>query len=437
MPCGIAVCTSEGRIVSANQRLTDWVNPTQNRPLEGEMIATLFSKAGQIYFQTHVSLLIAVQGYISEIAMNLRRPERDYLPVFLSAQTIKDADENLDQIIFAIFDASDRQTYERELNFKRQKAQELASLLDISPDAIVTIDANHRLQSWNPAAKRLFGYSQSEILDKHLRFLFGDEQGEELLAAIKLEKNGTFICETVCLASDGTEIPVELNVSLGFEHEGKMATSVLIIRDITQRKIDENSLKVLMREVDHRSKNLLAIVQSIARQTKKHSSSEQFLQTFNERIDSLAQNQTMLVENNWTGMGLSELVTAQIRHLETAYQNRFVTSGPQVWLAPRAAQAVGMALFELSTNAIKYGAASNDTGVVTINWQKNGADSDHLVLSWIETGGPSVLSPKNTGFGSQVICGILESQLEAKVDTDFLESGFSWQLTVSLANLLR
>ncbi|MFZ0572649.1 MAG: HWE histidine kinase domain-containing protein [Rhodomicrobium sp.] len=199
--------------------------------------------------------------------------------------------------------------------------------------------------------------------------------------------------------------------------------------EITERKHQEEQIKLLMAEVNHRSKNMLAVVQSIARQTaatKPHD----FIERFGERIRALAASQDLLVENDWKGVDLAELVCSQLAHFKDLIGTRINLKGSQVLISPSAAQTIGMALHELATNAGKFGALSNRTGRVEVEWSLNcvEAGEETFTMSWRETGGPPVKAPERRGFGSAIIGSLAESSLCARVELDFPASGLSWRL---------
>jgi PAS domain S-box-containing protein len=169
--------------------------------------------------------------------------------------------------------------------------------------------------------------------------------------------------------------------------------------DIHERKLGEERQRLLINELNHRVKNTLATVQAIAFQTLKGDVSlEEARARFEARLLALSRAHNMLTERNWEGATLSQVVAESVGHL--AGPNRFDVQGPRIWLAPRAALALALALHELSTNAAKYGALCGDAGRVSIAWDQEG---DQLRLVWKEEGGPSISAPPSRGFGSRLI----------------------------------
>jgi PAS domain S-box-containing protein len=204
------------------------------------------------------------------------------------------------------------------------------------------------------------------------------------------------------------------------------------IQDITERKEREEKEQLLMREINHRAKNMLSVVDAIAHQTATKNP-EDFVERFSERIQALSANQDLLVRNEWNGVEIEDLVRAQLAHFADLIGSRIAMHGPKLRLNPAAAQAIGLALHELSTNAGKYGALSTDAGRVDVSW---GTDRDTLTISWTEREGPPVSAPKRRGFGTIVMETMAARSVDGKVDLSYPPSGLIWRLTCPAANAL-
>jgi two-component sensor histidine kinase len=187
-----------------------------------------------------------------------------------------------------------------------------------------------------------------------------------------------------------------------------------------------------MREINHRAKNMLSVVDAIAHQTATRSP-EDFVERFSERIQALSANQDLLVRNEWNGVEVADLVRAQLAHFADLIGSRIAVRGPKQRLKPASAQAIGLALHELATNAGKYGALSTDTGRVDVRW---GTGSDSFTMSWTERDGPPVSPPKRRGFGTIVMEAMAERSVNGTVELDYAPSGLGWRLTCPAANAL-
>jgi PAS domain S-box-containing protein len=207
--------------------------------------------------------------------------------------------------------------------------------------------------------------------------------------------------------------------------------------DITDRKNAENHIRFLMGEVNHRSKNLLSVVQSIAMLSSKIADPATFALDLSKRISGLAACQDLLINSEWMGVDVGKLVRAQLGPFGDLLDRRILLSGPSFRLSAPAAQALGMALHELATNASKYGSLSNDAGLVRIEWSVAPAeDKSAFLMHWSEEGGPSVTAPTRKGFGQKVIVAMVETAVGGKVDIDYRETGVRWTLRAPIQSTL-
>lgn len=202
--------------------------------------------------------------------------------------------------------------------------------------------------------------------------------------------------------------------------------------DITEGKEGEAHLRLLLRELTHRSKNLLAVIQAMARQTARHAgSTEAFLTQFGDRLQALAASHDLLVRESWHGAALQELVQSQLAAYIDRDRNQITIDGPVVALKPEAAQNLGLALHELAANAARFGALSVPEGKVSILWQRAPTDEGEAVaLDWHEELGPKVRMRRKRGFGSMVIERNLALALEAKVDLAFDPEGLRCRIVI-------
>ena len=204
--------------------------------------------------------------------------------------------------------------------------------------------------------------------------------------------------------------------------------------DITEQREAERRIELLLMEVNHRSKNLLSVVQSMARRTA--STSEDFIPRLEKRIAALSANQDVLVQRSWSPVPLRELVDAQLLFLEQAASQTEIV-GPDVVIQSSTAEALSMALHELATNAEKYGAFSTPGGLVKISWDVGGTGTDaEFVLRWTESGGPPVPQNGKPGFGTRIIRDVPKGRLRGEVETEYAPQGFRFTLRCPAANVL-
>lgn len=207
--------------------------------------------------------------------------------------------------------------------------------------------------------------------------------------------------------------------------------------DITRRKEQEDHIRFLLREVSHRSKNLLAIIQAMATQTAKTSTNyEAFQARFSQRLQGIASSHDLLVNQNWMGVDLGILVRAHLRPFVEDRSGQLEIAGPRFLLKPEAAQSLGLALHELATNATKFGALSATGGKVQIAWAiLPDTAGSHFEFYWRENGGPRVSPPERKGFGHVVFERMIAQALKATVDVSYLEDGLVWSLKAPLGSV--
>lgn len=203
------------------------------------------------------------------------------------------------------------------------------------------------------------------------------------------------------------------------DESGKVISLIGVLQDITERKTAEAQRETLVAELDHRIKNVLASVQSMALQSaRKAPSLEAFLKTFQGRLKAMASAHTLLTATRWRGASIQHIVAAELSS-HSRGQTRW--EGPEITLTPRATNALALALHELAANAVKYGALSTENGHVDVRWR--GRAEGGFVLQWIESGGPVVSQPTREGFGRTLLNRVSGRELGGEVALEFLATG--------------
>jgi two-component sensor histidine kinase len=230
--------------------------------------------------------------------------------------------------------------------------------------------------------------------------------------------------DLVARRADGTTFPVDIMLS-PLKHLAEPMV-LAVVRDMTERQTAE---QLLRREVNHRAKNILSVVQAMVQQTKA-SSCQEYVSRLKERIRGLSASYDLLVKNEWQCASLTELVRGQLAHFGDLLDVRIAVHGPELRIKSAAAQAIGMALHELATNAAKYGALSTDAGNVDITWRLERTDDDghRFTMEWSENGGPTVVPPTRRGFGWRVLYQLTKMSLEADVALEYPPTGVVWRL---------
>ena len=221
--------------------------------------------------------------------------------------------------------------------------------------------------------------------------------------------------------------------------DGKAVRMAGTARDITERKHWEEHTQLLMREITHRSKNLLAVIQAMARQTRVGSRTvADFEARFSDRLQALAASHDLLVQRDWHGVPIADLVNSQLAHYLDQHASQIEISGQKMIVTPEAAQNIGLAVHELSTNAAKYGALSVPGGAVQVEWacSANGDGEPRFQMTWSERGGPPVSPPEQRGFGQVVMEQLTARALQGTADLQFHPEGVRWTLDIPASHIL-
>ncbi|TFF23083.1 histidine kinase [Jiella endophytica] len=201
--------------------------------------------------------------------------------------------------------------------------------------------------------------------------------------------------------------------------------------DITDQKRREETLKTLLRELSHRSKNLLAIIQSLASQTARHSLTvPEFLVRFRGRIQSLSYSQDIVTDADWRGADLESLVTTQVERYAPDGMDQIEFRPVDVYLSPTASLHVGLALHELAVNAASYGSLSVPGGKVFIEARVEGGEDAGLLIIWQERGGPRVRAERDARFGTSTLERIVPNAVGGEARLEYLPEGIRYTLTV-------
>jgi PAS domain S-box-containing protein len=321
---------------------------------------------------------------------------------------------------------------------ERSQAEErfrwLASIVESSDDAIIGENIDGMITSWNNGAERLFGYTADEVLDKPVTILFPPDRHDEELAILERVKRGERLdhYETIRHRKDGSSIDVSLTISPVKNAEGKIVGASKIARDISERKRAEAREKMLMAELDHRVKNVLARVAVVATSSRHASSSmDEFAQSLDGRIKAMGAAHALLSKSGWRGVELDAIVRNQLAPYAT--DTNATSSGPDVVLTTIATQVVAMVLHELVTNAAKYGALSVPTGRVAVSWDiKPNGHATNLVLLWREFGGPPTTADAPSGYGTRLVRELVPYELGGTVDHELTTERVSCRIEFPL-----
>jgi PAS domain S-box-containing protein len=308
---------------------------------------------------------------------------------------------------------------------ERKHAEEamyrLAAIVESSDDAIIGKNLQGIITNWNKGAERIFGYLAEEIIGKSIKVLIPPEYQSEEDTILERLRRGERIdhYETVRQRKHGELFDVSLTISPIKDTSGHIIGASKIARDITERKRFEKQLALLGREAEHRSKNVLATVQAAVHLTRADSVDE-FKRIVGGRIQALASVNALFVQSSWTGAELRTLIKHELAAFSQDGKTQVHIDGPDLILEPDAAQAIAIAIHELTTNATKYGALSSAGGSIKAEWSHS---AGQITIQWTERGGPTVAAPSRRGFGTNVIERMIKGKLNGTVEFDWRDTG--------------
>src|SRR5712672_2781705 len=318
----------------------------------------------------------------------------------------------------------------------RQSETTFRAMFDVSSVGKIEVEpGSGRVLRANAAMCKFVGYSEAELLARTVYDITHPDERDrdrEPLRRLVAGESTVFDVEKRYIRKDGNAVWARTTVNVIRDESGRPLRNTAVILDITERKEREVKEHLLMREINHRAKNMLSVVDAIAHQTAAKNP-EDFVERFSERIQALSANQDLLVRNEWRGVDDEDLVRAQLAHFADLVGSRIAVRGRKLHLNAAAAQAIGLALHELATNAGKYGALSTDSGRVEVCWE---TDRGTFTMSWTERDGPPVSAPKRRGFGTTVLEAMAKRSVDGTVDLDYAPSGVTWRLTCPTANAL-
>jgi two-component system, chemotaxis family, CheB/CheR fusion protein len=357
---------------------------------------------------TQHDIRIGDKSFILRIAPHLNGPVSGSVLTFTNVTAFR---SSIDQAI-----------YEREY---------AKTILNTVPDPLVVLDADLRVMTANRAFYSLLRASREAIQGVRL-----NELSKEALSLPRLS------AQLKEMLADGRDFQA-FEIDCSWPEIGRRIKSLfacplvlaghatrmalLSFHDITDLKQAEEAQRLLALEVDHRSKNLLALVQA----TVHFSAAETpgaIKSAIEGRLHALSNVHTLLANSRWTGADLRTLVTDELNPYCARGTSRADVEGPDLTLKPQSAQLIAMALHELTTNAVKYGALSVPTGRVRVEWSHSA--NENLVLRWIETGGPPVKPPTRQGFGSRVLQKAINAQLRGESRFDWRADGLACEIEV-------
>ena len=310
----------------------------------------------------------------------------------------------------------------------------LASIVESSDDAIISKNLDGIVTTWNAAAERLFGYTAEEMIGQPIATLAPPDRKSEMPLILSRLRAGERIdhFETQRRRKDDSLVEISLTVSPIRNADGQIVGASKIARNITEQVELRRRLELLHREVDHRAKNVLQIVQALLHLTRAATMND-YIAALEGRIRTLAAAHTQIAENEWRGADIDRLLEETLAPFRGSAEQITLT-GPPLFVQAEATQALAITIHELATNASKYGALSTPQGSVSMTWA---VTADQLRLDWVERGGPPVVAPSSHGYGMRVIESMLPNQAQGTVRLEWRKDGLFCTLGMPVKQLSR
>lgn len=356
--------------------------------------------------------------------------EEDEHIYLVQASPYRSAEGLREGIVLTFTDVTELRTYAEDLeeahHEQRRQLQEIESLYKMSPVALGLISHNYEYLRVNQGLAEINGIPieahEGKRVDEVVPML-----GDEVLAPIRqVFESGEAIHDLEVIgktAAFPNEDRIWLTDWSPLKEHGEVIAVSVGVRDITEIRETEGELRRVMRELQHRVKNMLANILALVRQASvSDAPAQESINVLTQRITSLASTHDLLTQSNWSATPLTKILTAEL--IDVYGEERVSLKGPDIKISARATLSMAMAIHELATNAAKYGALSTPDGRLTVNWKliDEGAGAE-LVLTWSEIGGPEAFSPEHQGFGSSLIFSSIEGSLDGEVERFFEPSG--------------
>jgi PAS domain S-box-containing protein len=432
LPFAIYICDRDGFVLRYNHRAAElWGRaPKLGDPNERYCGSyQMYRPDGRLlpHHECPMADVLRTGVSVREAEVHIQRPNGSRGIALVDIEAVKDGDGNIVGAVNCFQDITERKLADEAVRSAEQTLRDFVDNANVGmhwvgPDGIIL---------WaNPTELEMLGVTSEEYVGRHIAEFHADKPViEDILARLakgEILRNH----EARLRCKDGSIRDVLINSNVLWEGD-KFVHTRCVTRDITDRKRAEDREKILGREMDHRAKNLLSLVQATVQLTQADTV-EDFKAAIGGRLQALANAHSLLAESRWAGASLRGLVTEELAPYSVGGISRAQIDGPDLVLEPKSAQTIAVVLHELTTNAVKYGALSVPTGRLLIEWTRGETE---LVIRWSETGGPLVKPPSRQGFGTRVVGRVVQAELAGKLQVDWNPGGLVFELTTPLVHL--
>ena len=445
LPIATFVCDAHGTILQYNQRAVEiWGRAPQPGQTHDDFTAGVrfFDVDGNPLDRSGLADVMASGKPARDVERIVERADGSRVTVALNIDVLRDDKGEVIGAVNCFLDITERKRTDAALEQSRQVAleqeQRLAATYEHAAIGISEVSPDGHFLRVNEAICAITGYSREHLLANRLFTHTLSEDIEPDREGFRKQVHGElefYSVEKRFVRKDGRVIWISVRSSPVRDAGGRLLYLVRVVQDITEHKAAEQRAKLLLDELNHRVKNTLATVQSLASQSARGAPTPAvFRESFEGRLIALSKAHDQLTRHHWESADLRELVAGSLAPY--AGPERTVLRGEDLVLRPRAVLTLAMAFHELATNAAKYGALSAPGGRVEIQWQpvrpQGGAGHGLLQIDWAERDGPPVAEPQQRGFGSKLIEGSVAAELGGKVRLRFEPEGLRCEMLIPL-----
>lgn len=424
---GIAEADAQGRLLRVNDAICLMLGRTRDQLLAMTFLEYTHADAVE---QDAALYARQVAGELDHYALRKRafKPDGEIVYLDIHSSSVRDASGDFRYGVRVVQDVTAAHQMEQQV---RQSERHMRDLLEALPAAVYTTDAEGRITFYNRASVELAGQTPQlgDMWCVTWRLLNTDESPlphDQCPMAVALKENRPIRgVEAIAERPDGTRVPFIPYPTPLHDADGKLVGAINMLVDITERKQAENRQKTLIDELNHRVKNTLVTVQSLAGQTARNAdSAEEGYQRFEARLLALSRAHDLLTKRHWGQSPLDSLVREVVEPVFGHEPNRLFFDGPSIEVSSRVALNLTMVLNELAINALKHGSMTVETGSLSINWNTQPqAEGMLLSLEWRERGGPLVSDRKRRGLGLRLIERCIARDLDGAFDLSFAPEG--------------
>jgi PAS domain S-box-containing protein len=398
-----------------------------------EKLAIIFVSGVQIAESDHMrGYAIGAVDYVTVpvVPEVLRAKVKVFIELFRKTRQLEELNSELEARVAA-------RTAELEAQTERLRQSEERRSLALSAGDMGSweLDAMSGRFQWDEGQFRIFGVAPDRFeptRESIHAMLHPDDREKYATAELMLDADGRYQREFRVVRPNGETRWCFGAGAATRNEQGDVVRLNGVTVDLTEHKRAEERQLLLAREVDHRAKNMLAVVLSVLRLTKAKTTPE-FVATVEGRIHALAATHNLLSTTRWQGADLRRIVDEELAPYRTERSDRIVVDGPSAMLLPATAQAVALALHELATNAAKYGGLSTAAGCLHLAWS---VDKEALELEWIESDGPPTAAPGSLGFGLSIVRSSIEAQFRGGVKYNWRPEGLHCHLSIPRAQIV-